>query len=106
MRPLAGASVIHQPLAGAAGYPARAGLTRPASTRDDVPLHRREDRNQFLLLARRHLELVQGLAEVLHQRIEMLVLDAHAGMDRAHVAAGIGARAARSLADLLDQARL
>jgi hypothetical protein len=36
----------------------------------------------------------------------MLALDAHAGVHRAHVTAGIGAGAAGALADLLDQARL
>src|SRR5262249_54737888 len=55
---------------------------------------------------RRYFELVETLGEVLHQRVEILAPDAHAGMHRLHVAAGIDAGAAGSLADLLDQARL
>src|SRR5215475_14468160 len=81
-------------------------LRCPDSARDDILLHRSKDRHQLALLAGGDLELVQALAEVLDQRVEMLALDAHAGMDRAHVAASVGAGAAGPLTDLLDQARL
>src|SRR5262245_63253658 len=53
-----------------------------------------------------NFELVEALCEVLHQRVEILAPDAHAGMHRPHVAAGIDAGAAGSLADLLDEMRL
>src|SRR3954447_23556037 len=61
---------------------------------DDIRLGRRQQRDELLLLLPWHLELVQGLAEVLDHRVPILFRDAHALVHRLHVLAGIGARAA------------
>src|SRR5262249_56872259 len=81
----------------------RASVAPPcvALSRDDILLHRRQDRDQLLLLARRHLELVERLAEVADQRVEMARADAHPSMGLAHAAAGVDAWAARALPALL-----
>jgi hypothetical protein len=55
------------------------------------------------LLALRHLEFVECLADVLHQRIELAVADPHAGMRRLHVAARIDAGPTRRDADLVGE---
>src|SRR5262249_14975574 len=63
----------------------------------------RQRRHQLLLLAPRHPEPVERLAEILHQRAEVLAGDSHAAMRALHVATGVDARPAARLADLLNQ---
>src|SRR6266508_2274768 len=70
---------------------------------DDLPLHRAERPEQLVLLLGRDLELVEGLDEILHQRRELRVRDAHAGVRRLHVLAGVLARPAAGLADLIHE---
>src|SRR5262245_43819958 len=72
----------------------------------DILLHWRQEGHELLLFLRRHLELVQGLAEVFHERVEILARDAHAGVRALHVAAAVFAGSAGRLADLLDQTGL
>jgi hypothetical protein len=72
---------------------------------DDILLERCERGHELILLARRDLELVEAQPEVLHQRVEVPTGDAHAAMGALHVAAGVDARAAAGLTDLLDQQR-
>jgi hypothetical protein len=70
---------------------------------DDILLERCQRGHELLLLARRDLELVEASPKVLHQGIEVPIGDSHTAMGALHVAAGVGARAAAGLTDLLDQ---
>src|SRR5215470_6084833 len=72
-------------------------------TRHNVGLHRSKDREQFALFLLRHLELAQGLLQVLHQCIEVLPAHAHAGMGGLHVTTAVDARSTGPGADLIDQ---
>src|SRR5262249_48852069 len=78
-------------------------LRSPGSALHDILLQRRERSHELLLLARRHPELVEALAEVLDQRVEVLAGNAHTAMRAPHVAAAVDARPAAGLADLLHQ---
>src|SRR5262249_56809647 len=61
------------------------------SARHDVLLHRREDREQLLLFARRHPELPERLAEVADQGFEVAAARAHAGMRLLQAPSGLDA---------------
>src|SRR5678816_3152813 len=70
---------------------------------DDRVVHRRERADQLLLLLGGHLEVIERRLEVLDERIEVGVLDVHPHVRRLHVLAGVGARTAGRLADLVGQ---
>src|SRR5215216_5763920 len=72
------------------------------------PLHdllsqRCKSAHELLLLPRRYPEFLQRPSEVLHERIEVPVGNAHPAMHALHVATGVETRASAGLADLLDQ---
>lgn len=71
--------------------------------RDDTALQRGRDGDQLVLLLRRHLELDQGHAEVLDQRIKVPAVNVHAGMGGLHVLARIDAPAPGGDADLVGE---
>ena len=73
---------------------------------DDVALHRTQRAEQFAFLPFRDLELVERGDEIADQRVKVAAADAHAGMGGLHAAAGIGAGAARGLANLFHQQHL
>src|SRR5438093_1372400 len=77
--------------------------TRKRLLTDDLRLERSEDPEQLALFLGRHVELVERLDEILDQRVEIGVGDAHALVRRLHVLAGIRAGTSRGLADLVDK---
>src|SRR5215467_11730628 len=70
---------------------------------NDVLLHRAERGKELVLLARRDLELVEALHQVLDQCAELRVADSHSGVRALHVAPGVLARTAARFADLVDE---
>ena len=69
---------------------------------DDRALHWPEHTEQLALLARRNLEFVKRLDEVLDERVELIASDVHALMRSCHVTPGVLARAAGAGAYLID----
>src|SRR5262245_43375961 len=69
----------------------------------DLGLHRPQHAQQLVLRVGGDLVLVERRREVLDHGVEMLGLDAHALVRRLHVLARVLARAARGLADLVDE---
>src|SRR5687767_8641458 len=71
-----------------------------------VPPHRAEDAQELLLLTRGDIKLVERLHQVLNQRVEVGVADAHAAVRLAHAAALVLAGTAGAGANLLHQQAL
>src|SRR5438067_9412598 len=70
---------------------------------DDLRLHRSEHGQKVALLLLRHFELVERPLQIFDERVELRIGDIHALVRGRHVTARIGAGAARSLADLIDE---
>src|SRR5256886_10888696 len=60
---------------------------------DTLGLEPAEHTEQLVLVRLGHLELVERLDEVLDERVELRVRDAHAGVGGSHVTPGVGAGA-------------
>src|SRR5213596_1892823 len=69
---------------------------------DNVAISAVDDRLQFRLFARRNLKLVEGLLEVIHERVPFLWRDVEMGMRVAHRASRIFLRASSGPADHLS----
>src|SRR2546422_11433942 len=79
-----------------------AGLP-PWSLPDDVLLHGAERAQQLLLGRGLDVVLVERLDEILDGGVPLVLGDAHVLVGRLHVLAGVGARTAGRLADLVRQ---
>src|ERR1700752_4037075 len=78
-----------------------AGALRPCLLTDDLRPERAQDAEELALLFGRNTELVERLHQILDQRVEIGIGDAHALVRRPHVPAGIDARAPGRGADLV-----
>ena len=72
----------------------------------NIGLHRAERAEQLILLGLPDLELVERADEILDQRVEIGAAHTHPHVRRLHVLAGVLARAAARLADLVDKVLL
>src|SRR5436853_296316 len=74
-----------------------------SSLSNDLTLQSSKSTEQFILLGRADLELIEGFHQIFDQRGEVSIADVHALVRRHHVFAFVFARAAGSLANLVDQ---
>src|ERR1044071_5393644 len=72
-----------------------------ASLFDDVFLERGRERQKVALFFFRHFEFIQDRYEVIHGDLPIVFVDPEAGMGRLGAAAGVKARPAGTLADLI-----
>jgi hypothetical protein len=72
----------------------------------DLTLKRRQQAQQLILFGRRHLELVEGSRQILHDAVKSLWGDRHACVNGFQIRPTVLARSSRGLADEIRQAGL